>query len=297
MAITLGVGTALARLQRERIDDREAFLTVSLAWLPSPWSARYRCSMRRPASSPPPSTRCSRDERHHHHRRDRYPGLRRPLAGTADVAAGPPVARRPRRPVARDGRALAALGRRRTARGDGDADRECDKAYARHRGYGAHPGVAVSRSDSCCGGYSVRAGSERPRPEDDPLRRDCSCVHRHRDGWLLPTGREHLRVLPARPVGGDAVHDRRRNELRPAVRARSGDTDRRRRARSPRLRGDSGVGTLLIGGLLVLDGIHRRRRSDGSPRRLPDRRHRHDDGLRLQRTSAPGRPAQRTSSS
>ncbi|NHX38125.1 MULTISPECIES: TrkH family potassium uptake protein [Haloarcula] len=33
IAITLGVGTTLARLQRERIDDREAFLTVSLAWL------------------------------------------------------------------------------------------------------------------------------------------------------------------------------------------------------------------------------------------------------------------------
>ena len=33
IAITLGVGTALTRLRRDRIHDREAFLTVSLAWL------------------------------------------------------------------------------------------------------------------------------------------------------------------------------------------------------------------------------------------------------------------------
>ncbi len=33
IAVTLGVGTALARLRRDRIRDREAFLTVSLAWL------------------------------------------------------------------------------------------------------------------------------------------------------------------------------------------------------------------------------------------------------------------------
>jgi trk system potassium uptake protein TrkH len=33
IAVTLGVGTALARLRRDRIRDREAFLTVSLAWV------------------------------------------------------------------------------------------------------------------------------------------------------------------------------------------------------------------------------------------------------------------------
>jgi trk system potassium uptake protein TrkH len=33
IAITLGVGTALTRFRRDRINDREAFLTVSLAWL------------------------------------------------------------------------------------------------------------------------------------------------------------------------------------------------------------------------------------------------------------------------
>ncbi|MDS0222895.1 TrkH family potassium uptake protein [Haloarcula sp. S1AR25-5A] len=33
IAVALGVGTALTRLPRDRIEDREAFLTVSLAWL------------------------------------------------------------------------------------------------------------------------------------------------------------------------------------------------------------------------------------------------------------------------
>nr|WP_170096394.1 TrkH family potassium uptake protein [Haloarcula argentinensis] len=33
IAVALGVGTALTRLRRDRIRDREAFLTVSLAWL------------------------------------------------------------------------------------------------------------------------------------------------------------------------------------------------------------------------------------------------------------------------